>query len=232
LAADPGRGNGAAGSLRGDVDAAVAQLGVLGARFAALDAELRALDQRVAAAHATPPSSAGVEQIAAVAKDLKDLRDALAAELSKVEARLADIRRRVDEQNAPRPTRDGPLSEEEENDWAARARDADPGVRFSALTLLGRKRTERSVHVSVELLLDEESEVVWQALRNLGRFKERAEAKAVAALLGHADVAVRAAAFDALLAMGAPKDTGFDALASPDARKSAAEKLKKWAETP
>lgn len=232
VASDPGRGRGAPGGLRGDVDAQAATVVSLEARVAEIDAALSAMDERLAAVATPAPGAATLEQLRVLAQDAKALRESLAAELQKVDDRLSDLRRRIDEQNAPRPPRGGPLSEEEENYWAARIRDPDPGVRSSALTMLGRARTERSVQVSRERLGDDEAEVVWHALKNLARFRERPAAREVAALLGHADVAVRAAAYDALVAMGAPRDTGFDPTVPPEKRKPATDALKKWAESP
>jgi len=202
-------------------------------RVVALDASLRAVEEKLAAAASAPAaSSAGRAELQAVAEDMRALRDAFAAELKKVDARLFELRRRIDEQNAPRAPREGPLSEEEENRWAVAARDPDPGMRFSALTMLGRGRTERSVNLSIDRLSDEDPEVVWVALLNLGRFKERAAAALVAPLLDHAAREVRAAAYDALLAMGAPRDTGYNPVEKPEKRKAAEDALKKWAETP
>jgi len=206
----------------------------LDARLAVVDATLRSLSDRPSAA-ASPASAqpiATLEQLQALTADVKALRDALAAELRKVDERLVDLRRRIDEQTAPRTPREGPLTEEEESDWAARARDPDPGVRCSALWVLGRARTERSVHVSLERLADEDPEVVVYAMLNLGRFKERAAAGKIVPLLGHADVALRATAYQALLAMGAPKEPAFDSTALPEKRRAAVEALKKWAESP
>jgi HEAT repeat protein len=234
VASDPGRGLGAPGSLRGDVDAQTATVLALQARVAAVEAAVRAVDEKIAAVAAPAPGAptATIEQLRTVAQDLKALRDSLAAELQKVDDRLGDLRRRIDEQNAPRAPRGGPLTEEEENYWAARARDSDPGVRCSALTMLGRGRTERSVNVSIDRLADEDPEVVWNALSNLARFKERAAAAQVAPLLDHAAREVRAAAYEALVAMGAPTDTGYNAVASAEKRKPAADALKKWSESP
>ncbi len=228
-ASDPGRGRGAQGSLRGDLDALVARVSALELRLASFESSIRSLEEKSAAA---ANSSVTVEQLRGVANDAKALRDSASAELEKVEARLSDLRLRIDELSGSSARREGPPTEDEENEWAAKTRDADPGVRFSALTMLGRARTERSVQASKDGLADEQSEVVWQALRNLARFKERAAAPQAAQKLDHADVAVRSAAYDALLAMGAPRDTGFDAAASAEKRKAAVDALKKWAEGP
>lgn len=178
--------------------------------------------------------SDAAEHLRALAEDLKALRDAVKRELQHVEARLADLRRRVDESGAaPVSTgASGPPSQEEEDRWATLARDADAGVRFSALSRLGRARTERSVQVSLDRLGDEDAEVVWQAIRNLGHFRQRDAAPDVAAFLENDDVVLRAAAHDALVLMGAPRDTGFEATDAPAKRKPAAEALRRWAESP
>ena len=210
---------------------------------------MKAIDGRLAVAHAGwqetadrvanaaaqgAPSQATAAEIRAVADDLRRLRDDLRGELLVVDARLADLRRRMDEAGAApaTPGRDAPPSQDDEDRWVTRTRDSDAGVRFSALSRLGRVRTERAVQVAIERLGDDDVEVVWQAVRNLGQFRERDAAAQVAPLLDHAEAVVRAAAHEALVAMGAPKDTGFDATASAEKRRAAAEKLKKWAETP
>jgi HEAT repeat protein len=216
-----------------------------------LQSEVRAIDGRLAVAEAGwreaaaraaqaaakgGPSPAADADVRTVADDLKRLRDDLHGELVVVDARLADLRRRIDEAGAApaaaTAVRDAAPSPEDEDRWITRARDSDPGVRFSALSRLGRVRTDRAVQVSVERLADDDVEVVWQAVRNLGQFRERDAAAQVAALLDHAEAVVRAAAHDALVAMGAPKDVGFDATAPAEKRKPAADKLKHWAETP
>ena len=205
-----------------------------------LGARLTSIDGRLAEAEAAwrrlaeqPASATAAEDVRAVAQDLRALREWLDAELNAVNEQFADVRRRVDDANAPPDSSpDAPLSPEEEDRWTTLSRDADAGVRFSALHRLGRLRTERSVHVSVERLADETPKVVWQALRNLGRFREVAAAGDVAQLLEHTDAEVRAAAHAALVDMGAPKDTGFDdPAASAEKRKQAAAALKEWAES-
>jgi HEAT repeat protein len=236
LARDVGRGRGGAGTLRGDVDSIEARISAIDERIAAADARLKAaLDKPSAAQSPAAASQAVLDQLRATAEDLRALRDSVRAELQNVDARLADLRRRIDEQAAamaPGASREGPLSPDDEDKWAARAHDPDPGVRFTVLSLLGRARTDRSVQVSIDRLADEDAEVAWRAVKNLGQFRERDAAAQVVALLDHADAAVRAAAFDALRAMGAPKDAAFDATASPENRKAAAEALRRWAESP
>lgn len=183
-------------------------------------------------ADASRPAGADAEQLRAVAADLRALREWMEKELKTADEQFADVRRRIDELNAPpAASSDAPPTPEEEDRWTTLARDADGGVRFSALQRLGRFRTDRSVHVSVERLSDEDPKVAWQALRNLGRFREVAVAAEVSALLDHAESVVRAAAYGALLEMGAPKDTGFDASAPADKRKAGAAALKTWAES-
>ena len=197
----------------------------LEARLAAVEAERKSAAGQAA--------GAGAEDLRAVAQDLRALREWIEAELKAADEQLADLRRRIDDANSPPvASSDTPPTTEEEDRWTTLARDADGGVRFSALQRLGRVRTDRSAHVSVECLGDEDPKVVWQALRNLGRFREIAAAAEVAALLGHAEAVVRMAAYTALVEMGAPKDTGFDdPYTSADKRKAAAAALRAWAES-
>lgn len=199
-------------------------------RLTSLEARLIAAESEwnSAAAH---PAGVGGQDVRAVAQDVRALREWIEAELKAADVQFADLRRRIDDANAPPVVSpDTPPTTEEEDRWTTLARDADGGVRFSALQRLGRVRTERSVHVSIECLADEDAKVVWQALRNLGRFREVAAASEVAALLDHAESVVRAAAYGALLDMAAPKDSGFDPSAPADKRKAAAAALRAWAE--
>jgi HEAT repeat protein len=237
VASDPGRGRGGPGTLRGDLDVLQAHVTAVDTRLAVAEAGWQAAAEKWAAVAAdgkAPPVE--VDHLRALAEDLKALRDAVKGELQHVEARLADVRRRVDEMGAsPAVTgaaAKGPPSQEDEDRWATLARDSDAGVRFSALSMLGRARTERSVQVSVDSLGDDDAEVVWQAIRNLGQFRERDAAAQVAAFLDHEDVVLRAASHDALLLMGAPRDKGFEATDTPAKRKAAAEALRRWAESP
>jgi hypothetical protein len=171
------------------------------------------------------------EAIGDVASDLLLLRDSLRLELMVVDAELVRLAEIIDEVaggiGGPDPS--GPLSEEEEPRWVVLAGDPEPGVRFSALVRLGRARTDRSVQASVARLDDDAPEVVWQALRNLGSFRERATAPRIARLLGHDAAVVRGAALEALLRMGAPADTGYDPVGSEDTRTAAAARLRSWA---
>jgi HEAT repeat protein len=226
VAADPGRGHGPAGSLRADLDALGDRLTSIEARLAVAEAGWKTVAER-------PASATGADEtVRALAQDVRALRESVERELHTADEQFADLRRRIDDANAPPASAsDAPPTPEEEDRWMTMARDADGGVRFSALQRLGRFRTDRSAHVSVERLTDEDPKVAWQALRNLGRFREVAAAAEVSALLEHAESVVRAAAYAALLDMGAPKDTGFDASLPADKRKAAAAALKAWAES-
>jgi HEAT repeat protein len=236
LVSDPGRGRGGPGTLRGDIDVLQAHVTAVDTRLAVAEAGWQSAAEKwasVAAQGNAPPVA--VEHLRAVSEDLRALRDAVKSELQHVEARLADLRRRVDDMGtspaASGAAAQGPPSQEDEDKWATLARDSDAGVRFSALSRLGRARTERSVQVSVERLGDDDDEVVWQAIRNLGQFRERDAAGEVAPFLDHEDVVLRAAANEALVLMGAPRDTGFEATDAPAKRKAAAEALRRWAES-
>lgn len=229
VAADPGRGRGGPGTVRGDLDVIDAGVRAIDERLALAEARWRRLEERVAA-QAPAPAGASEEQVRAIVDDLRALRDATQAEFRRVSDRLEDLRRRLDDASSPPPEPSGPPTAEEEDRWATLARDPDGGRRFSALQRLGRFRSERSVQVSVDSLADEDPKVVWQAVRNLGRFRAREAAAAVARLLD-GTVEIRAAAYEALLDMGAPTDTGFDATALPDDRKDAVAALRRWAET-
>lgn len=202
------------------------------ARLTAADAAWQSLVARTAAAEKSGAASVSAEHVRAMVEDLKALRDAMRGELSVVDARLTELRRRADEIAAgsasPGAAHEGPPTPEDEDRWATQARDADPGVRFSALSRLGKARTERSVQVSVERLEDDDAKVVWLAVRNLGQFRDRDAAPRIAELLDHAEAVVRAAACDALVRMGAPADTGFDSADAPQMRKPAADRLKRW----
>lgn len=237
VASDPGVGHGAPGTLRGDLDLLREQVKLLDGRLAVAQAGWQEAANRAAEAVARgSPDAASVADLRALADDLRRLRDDLRGELAVVDARLADLRRRLDEAGslppASSPGRDPASSPEDEDRWVTRSRDADAGVRFSALSRLGRVRTDRSVQVAVERLGDEDARVAWQAVRNLGFFRERDAAAQVAPLLDSKEAVLRAAAHDALVAMGGPKDTGFDPTASAEKRKSAADQLKLWAESP
>jgi len=213
---DPGRGRGAEGTLRGDLDR-VERSDLVG-RTSSLQA-LEALSTRVAeiekglaAAPTGTVRRVGFGQARPFLETRVDLLAALAA-------------------LAPPPGGDtAPPTEEEAGEWVTLARgDPDPGRRFSALSMLGRSRTDRSVHASIEALQDPSELVVWQALRNLGRFQERAAARDVVPNLKHASVAVRAAAYEALRRMGAP-DVSFDAADLEEHRRGPAETLERWVE--
>lgn len=237
VASDPGRGRGGPGTLRGDLDVLQAHVTSVDTRLAVAEAGWQAAAEKWAAAAARDDASPNpAERMRVLAEDVRALRDAVRGELQHVEARLADLRRRVDDAGAgpgdSGSAAQGPPSQEDEDRWTTLARDSDAGVRFSALSRLGRARTERSVQVSIDRLGDDDAEVAWQAIRNLGQFRERDAASQVAAFLDHEDVVLRAAAHDALVLMGAPRDTGFDATDSAAKRKAAAEALRHWAESP
>lgn len=237
VASDPGRGRAAPGTLRGDLDVIQEHVISVDTRLAVSQAGWQAALDRMAAIEATGTESPhAIEEIRAVAQDLKSIRDALVGELRVLDARIGDLRRRLGDagsQSGPATVSpDTPPTQEDVDRWATLARDADAGIRFSALSRLGRFRTERSVQLSVERLSDDDVEVVWQAVRNLGRFRERDAAAQIAPLLHHGEAVIRDAAHQALMAMGAPKDTEFTATASPEKRKAAADALKRWAESP
>jgi HEAT repeat protein len=223
-----------AGHVRTDVPSGIsrAELDALAGRVASLEARLADGESRWKSV-AERPAAADDERVRALAQDLRALREWAEGELKAVDAQFDAVGRRIDDANAPfAASADAPLTPEEEDRWATLARDTDGGVRFSALQKLGRMRTDRSVHASVERLADDDPKVVWQALRNLGKFREADTAPQVAVALDHAESVVRTAAYAALLDMGAPKDTGFDANeTSAEKRKPAVAALKAWAES-
>jgi hypothetical protein len=233
LGRDAGRGRGADGTLRGDLDRLEARVleceAASAERLAKLVARLEAAE---GAGAAGAPGDPVAESLAALAEDLRALRDALRRDLGSVESRLIELERRVADAEALLPVRRAderaPPTEEEEAVWVNLAQDPDPLRRFSALARLGRTRTDRSVRASVEALADGDERVLWQALRNLGGFSERAAARDAAALLDHPLTVVRAASSDALRRMGAP-DSGFDATASPEKRRAPSQALRSWA---
>jgi hypothetical protein len=237
VAADPGYGHGAPGTLRGDLEVMRNEMTAVGGRLDVAQTQWRIAAERIdkASAQGTAQQATAAD-IRALADDLRRLRDDVHGELLVVDARLADLRRRMDEASAasgaPAGGREAPPSQEDEDRWVTRSRDSDAGVRFSAVQRLGRVRTDRAVQVAIERLGDDDPGVVWQAVRNLGQFRERDAAAQVAQLLDNVEKVLRAAAYDALVAMGAPKDTGFEATAPVERRRAAADALKKWAETP
>ncbi len=196
---------------------------------AALAARLDALEQRGTGTPVDPGARRAVQDIAA---DLVLLRDSLRLELMAVDSELQRLTEIIDEvaggMDGPDPS--GPLTPEEEPRWVVLSADPEPGVRFSALVRLGRARTERSVQASLARLRDPAAEVVWQAACNLGAFRERGAAPQIARLLSHPAAVVRAAAYAALLRLGAPPDTGYAAVAPEADRATAAERLRAWAE--
>ena len=201
--------------------------------LAALAARIDLAEKALARAADAPPGVARADAVAALPEDLRALRESVSRELAAVDAHLRLLHRRVDALGDSEPViaygAAAPLTPEEEGHWAAMSRDEDPGIRFSALSRLGQARTDRSVKVSLDALDDDDAQVVWQALRNLGRFGERDTAPRIAALLDHAQAVVRAAAKDALERMGAPRDAGYDPAAPETERRAGAEKLRRWA---
>jgi HEAT repeat protein len=213
-----------------------ARVAASAARIASLESDRDALAARVAELERKAAAGAEAAQLKALLEDSKALRESVARELAAVDARLADLRRRIDEAtSAQDPDRKGPLTPEDEDRWVTATRDVNAGVRYSALYRLGQKRTDRAVQVAVERLTDEDEEVARQAVKNLGAFKERDAAARVAPLLDHAKASVRAAVRDALVQMGAPAESAFDPVPSPEkrdaAQKAAAAKLRAWAES-
>ena len=239
VAGDPGAGRGPRGTLRGDLDALSLELrrtqaaaeagrGTLLVRLAELEGRV---SEMAAAQGARPDTAPALEALAA---DLRELRDAVERELGVVDERLALNSRRVDEVAAAvgllgGPGAAEPLTEDEEGIWVTIAKDADPLRRFSALVTLGRRKTDRAVRVSMEALRDDDVRVVWQAARNLRSFREPAAAQDLAGLLDHEEVEVRKQAYEALLALGAPADTGYSPVAPADDRRDGTALLARWA---
>lgn len=224
------------GALRSDLDALERRL----LRDAAVDLAARdailgriaALEQTVIAAASAADREEARAAFAALAADVTTLGATLQDDLRTADARLAAIEGRVRDleaiSGATSASASGPLSEEEEALWVTDARSPDPMRRFSALVKLGRTRSDRSVSCAVNALSDEDERVAWQALRNLGAFKERGAAREVAALLDHPTSVLRLAASQALARMGA-EVAAFDAAASPAKRRETAEALQRWA---
>lgn len=239
VARDPGPGAGAPGTVRGDLDRVLtatientqARADVATA-LTALAARVDAIERRGAGASGGANDASAA--IAAIAEDVRRLRDASARDASAAELRLRTLELRVAElasiamlSGSP-GAQDGPP--EEEGVWVTLARDhPDPARRFSALHVLGRARTDRSVDASVRALRDPDEMVVWEALQNVGRFEVRAAARDVAALLDDDRVTIRSAAHETLRRLGAP-DKGFDPAALAERRRPPAEALRAWAE--
>lgn len=193
-------------------------------RLGGVEARLQALGETVGGEAATAKS------VEVIARDLRSLRDALRFELRAVDEELRRVSEAVSEvAGSDTGQNGGPLTPEQEPRWVVRSVDADPGVRFSALVRLGRRRTDRSVRASRERLHDDAPIVVWQALRNLGAFEERAAARDVARLLEHEQPVIRSAAAVTLVRLGAPADTGYDPIADPAERQGPAQVLRDWA---
>lgn len=233
--ADPGRGRGGEGSLRGDLDLVEAALLVATAEQARTSEVLLSRLDAVEARLATLPAAEGADAqaLGGVLDDLGRLRDAVRGDLAAADARLAAVERRlaevIDVLPAARSDTGAPPTDEQEAVWVNLARDPEPLRRFSAIERLGLRRTDRSVRASTDALDDSDAHVVWQALRNLGAFGERSAAGDVVRLLDHPEAVVRHAAWEALVRMGAP-ESGFEAVAPPEERAAAVRDLRKWAE--
>ena len=233
---DPGRGRGAEGTLRGDLDRAESRLleesSLSAQNTAALLARVAQLEAAVGALPESPARTAVAAALSALAEDLRALGDSVRRDLESAEMRLGILERRLDETAALLP----PVgaagatggAEDQEAVWVNLAHDADPLRRFSALACLGRARTDRSVRTSLEALRDPDPRVLWMALRNLGTFAERPAARDVSAFLDHAGPEVRNAAWEALVRMGAP-ESDFHAEEGPEKRREPAARLKAWA---
>jgi hypothetical protein len=227
---DAGRGRGA--DLERLEAGTLAARAELAASVAALSARLDALE-----ASARAEGGTGSAELAAAVRglgeDVAKLRDAVARDLRQADLRIGELERRVDQLAAlaalaPPPPGPRTPTEEDEAAWLNLARDADPLRRFSALAMLGRVGTDRSVRASTEALHDSSEIVVWQAVRNLGAYGDRSAARDLAALLRHEAVAVRHAAHEALVKLGAP-DAHYVASDPPDTRRAATETIERWA---
>ena len=226
LGAHPGRIESELGAARSDLaDVRVRHASLI----AGLDERLSAVEARPAAAPQDAEARAAARVIAA---DLAHLQAAVRLELLSVDAELQRLTTIIDEVagglGGPDPA--GPLPEEDEPRFVVLSADPDPGVRFSALVRLGRRRSDRSVQASLARLDDRDATVVWIALHNLGGFRERAAVVRVVGLLAHSAALVRQKSYDTLVSLGAPSDTGFDALAPDAERVAATQRLRAWAD--
>ena len=192
-------------------------------------------DERLAAIEARlalPVEDAAVRAaLEAAVEDLHVLRDSVRYELSAVDDELGRLADQIEDVAGSSEGLDptAPLHDAEEPRHVVLSADPDPGVRFSALVRLGRRRTDRSLQASIARLEDPSERVVWAALRNLGAFREPSTAPDVAALLAHERAVVRTAAFDALRTMGAPRDIGYDPVLPAEEREPAEAQLRAWA---
>jgi hypothetical protein len=193
---------------------------------------IAALERAVAASGSAADREEARAALAALAEDLRTLGAGLHADLRAADTRLGAVEGRVRDlealSGAAAAATSGPLTEDEEAFWVTDARSPDPMRRFSALVKLGRTRSDRSVACATEALADPDERVAWQAVRNLGTFRERAAARDVAALLDHPASVLRLAAAQALATMGAPA-TSFDPAAAAPRRREAADALRRWA---
>ncbi|MCG3134422.1 MAG: hypothetical protein HMLKMBBP_01728 [Planctomycetes bacterium] len=192
---------------------------------------LLALETSAAAAASAAQTPDVKRALDIVTADVAALRDAIRRDLAAAGERFALLEARVRELEAATgaaAAASGAPSDADEAQWVNLARDPDPLRRFSALTQLGRVRTDRSVRCSREALADTDERVAWQGLRNLAAFGERAAASEIVPLLDHAAASIRQQAFDTLRALGAPK-TDFIAVAPKEDRAAAVDALRRWA---
>jgi len=221
------------GRVTADVDAVRAEVLALGeleaVRAAAVDARLDVLMARLTGAAQSGSAEELRQAIEQTNDSLRALRDAVRFELAAVDVHVHRMREALDVPATEPAAIGGPLDERDESRWVVLASDPDPGVRFSSLALLGRRKSDRSVAASRAALGDEEPMVTWQALRNVAAFGDRQAAPDVAALLVHDQAVVRAAAHDALVRVGAPADTAYDPVGTESANADAVARLSEWA---
>ncbi len=226
LGGHPGQGASDLDAVRADV-AALADLERV--RAATVDARLDVLTARLADAAENGSADELRRAIAQTDASLRALRDAVRYELAALDVHVSRMRDALDVPATEPSAVGGPLDERDESRWVVLARDPDPGVRFSALALLGRRKSDRSVAASRAALGDDEPMVAWQALRNVAAFADRQAAPEAAALLVHEQAVVRAAAHDTLVRLGAPADSAYDPVASESANEDAVVRLADWA---
>ena len=115
-----------------------------------LRSQLRAAEARLAAVEGRPDPAVAVETLAG---DVVSLRDDVRAELELVDGSLRILSERIDRLRvselargaAAAAARERELTEEELADWVKMARtEGDPGARFSALEMLGHRRSDRA----------------------------------------------------------------------------------------
>jgi hypothetical protein len=196
-----------------------------------LDALLIRVEQLERRVDALSQPDTGPDPLAELAR----FRAAVRTDLLLREEQLEALRTAVAElvaavASTPLPAPGTVIDEEQRAPWAARSRSDDVGERFSAICFLGKERSDVGVAACLERISEpgEATQVVWMALRSLGRFRERSVAVDVARMLDHAEPIIRSAALDALRAMGAP-DSGFDPTASAEERGRTSAALAAWA---